>query len=185
MHELEEGKRYVTYVTTFAGLYRYNMNDMVEVGPRYWNTPSIHLIQKVNGIVSMTGEKLHERQFIEAVGQVEKELNMSLKFFVGFADLDISAYRFYWEFADQETSQEKAELFTKHVDELLKEYNQEYKTKRDSLRVKEPVTHRLQFNSFETFKAQCIAEGLRDGQFKLNLLMQDEKRHEKFKKLVK
>ncbi len=184
MDELVTGKRYVTYVTTYAGLYRYNMNDLVEVGPRYWDTPSIFLIQKVNGIVTMTGEKLHERQFIEAVRAAEAELKMPLDFFIGFADLDISAYRFYYEFADQGTSQEEAERFTHRVDELLKEYNQEYKSKRDSLRVKDPVTHRLQRNSFETFKAQCIAEGLRDGQFKLNLLLQDEKRHEKFKKLV-
>ena len=184
MDELVTGKRYVTYVTTYAGLYRYNMNDLVEVGPRYWDTPSIFLVQKVNGIVTMTGEKLHERQFIEAVRAAESELRMPLNFFVGFADLDISAYRFYYEFADANTQQDAAERFTKRVDELLKDYNQEYKSKRDSLRVKDPVTHRLQNNSFETFKAQCIAEGLRDGQFKLNLLLQDEKRHAKFKKLV-
>ncbi len=184
MTELQEGKRYITYVTTYAGLYRYNMNDLVEVGPRYWNTPSIYLIQKVNGIVTMTGEKLHEKQFIDAVREVQREMQTELKFFIGFADLDISAYRFYYEFADLETLQETAETFTKRVDEMLKAYNQEYRGKRDSLRVKDPITHRLQRNSFETFKSQCIAEGLRDGQFKLNLLLQDEKRHAKFKKLV-
>lgn len=184
VHELEEGKRYVTYVTTCAGLYRYNMNDLIEVGPRYWGTPSVHLVQKVNGIVTMTGEKLHERQFIDAVRVAEKELNTPLAFFIGFADLDISAYRFYYEFADMSTSQGQAEKFTARVDELLKEYNQEYRAKRDSLRVKDPVTHRLQHNSFETFKAECIAEGKRDGQFKLNLLLQDEARHAKFRKLV-
>ena len=48
-----------------------------------------------------------------------------------------------------------------------------------------PETYRMVPESFETFKAQCIAEGARDGQFKLQLLLQDEKRHEKFKKLVK
>ena len=31
---------------------------------------------------------------------------------------------------------------------------------------------------------QCIAEGLRNGQFKLNLLLQDEKRYAKFRRLV-
>lgn len=184
LEELQEGKRYITYVTTYAGLYRYNMNDLVEVGPRYGNTPSIFLIQKVNGIVTMTGEKLHERQFIEAVRATEAELRMPLAFFIGFADLDLSAYRFYYEFADPGTPQEKAENFTKRVDKLLKQYNQEYRAKRDSLRVKDPVTHRLQRNSFETFKAQCIAEGKRDGQFKLNLLLQDESRHSKFKNLI-
>lgn len=50
--------------------------------------------------------------------------------------------------------------------------------------MKDPVAHRLIPESFETFKAQCIAEGARDGQFKLNLLLQDEKRHSKFRKLT-
>ena len=184
LHELEQGKRYCPFVTTYAGLYRYNMNDLVEVGPNFENTPTVHMIQKVNGIVTMTGEKLHERQFIEAVHTAEKELQMPVKFFVGFADLSISAYHFYYEFEDLATTQQQAEQFTHKVDEVLKQSNIEYKAKRESFRVKDPVTHRLQRESFEHFKAQCIAEGARDGQFKMNLLMQDEKRHAKFKTLV-
>lgn len=184
LHELEQGKRYCPFVTTYAGLYRYNMNDLVEVGPNFENTPTVHMIQKVNGIVTMTGEKLHERQFIEAVHAAEKELQMPVKFFVGFADLSISAYHFYYEFEDLATTQQQAEQFTHKVDEVLKQSNIEYKAKRESFRVKDPVTHRLQRESFEHFKAQCIAEGARDGQFKMNLLMQDEKRHAKFKTLV-
>lgn len=184
LHELQQGKRYCPYVTTFAGLYRYNMNDLVEVGPSFQNTPTVHMIQKVNGIVTMTGEKLHERQFIEAVHEVEKALGMPTRFFVGFADMEKSAYHFYYEFADLATTQEAAETFSKKVDEVLQRINIEYNAKRASFRVKDPITHRLQRESFETFKAQCIAEGARDGQFKMNLLMQDEKRHAKFKKLV-
>ena len=184
LHELEQGKRYCPFVTTYAGLYRYNMNDLVEVGPNFVNTPTVHMIQKVNGIVTMTGEKLHERQFIEAVHTAEKELQMPVKFFVGFADLSISAYHFYYEFENLATTQQQAEQFTQKVDQVLQQSNIEYKAKRESFRVKDPVTHRLQLESFEHFKAQCIAEGARDGQFKMNLLMQDEKRHAKFKTLV-
>ena len=182
--ELVPGKRYVPYVTTFAGLYRYNMNDLVEAGPKFVNTPTVHLIQKINGIVTITGEKLHERQFIDAVHKAEAETGMKTKFFIGFADLEISAYHFYYEFADQSTTQAAAEEFTKVVDKYLREENVEYVAKRDSLRLKDPVTHRLIPESFETFKARCIAEGARDGQFKLNILLQDEKRHAKFKELV-
>ena len=184
LHELQEGKRYCPYVTTFAGLYRYNMNDLLEVGPNFRNTPTVHLIQKVNGIVTITGEKLHERQFIEAVHEAEEQTGLKTRFFVGFADLSILGYRFYYEFADQATTQEQAEKFNECVDAILKQKNVEYLTKRDSLRLKMPVAHRLVDQSFEKFKAECIAEGARDGQFKLQLLMQDEKRHAKFKKLV-
>ena len=184
LDELEEGKRYCPYVTTYAGLYRYNMNDLLEIGPCFQNTPTVHMIQKVNGIVTLTGEKLHERQFIEAVHQAEEKTGLKTRFFIGFADLDILGYRFYYEFQDQSVTQEQAEQFTVAVDAILKKLNVEYETKRDSLRLKLPLTGRLVSESFEKFKEQCIAEGARDGQFKLQLLLQDENRHAKFKKLL-
>ena len=185
LHELQEGKRYCPFVTTFAGLYRYNMNDLLEIGPKFMNTPTVHMIQKVNGIVTITGEKLHERQFISAVQKVAEDSGLKVRFFIGFADLENSCYRFYYEFEDQEVRQEQCEDFNRKVDEVLKQTNIEYKAKRDSLRLKDPKAFRLVKESFEQFKAACIAEGARDGQFKLQLLMQDEKRHAKFKKLVK
>lgn len=184
LDELVEGKRYCPFVTTFAGLYRYNMNDLLEAGPKFRGTPTVHMIQKINGIVTITGEKLHERQFIEAVRKSEEETGLKTRFFIGFADLDLSTYHFYYEFADQSTSQEAAEKFTLVVDKFLKQQNIEYLAKRDSLRLKDPITHRLVTESFEKFKERCIAEGARDGQFKLNILLQDEKRHSKFKELV-
>ena len=90
-------------------------------------------IQKINGIISLTGEKLHERQFIEAVRQAEKETNLPTKFFVGFADIEQSTYHFYYEFADTSIDQAKAEFdrklankgnaeTSKIVAEALKQY---------------------------------------------------------------
>lgn len=191
LHELELGKQYCPYVTTWAGLYRYTMSDLLEVdgfyGPKgaKYPIPKVHMIQKINGIVTMTGEKLHETQFTSAVEETAKELQMPVKFFIGFADMSISAYRFYYEFENQDTTQEQADQFTAVVDRKLKERNMEYLAKRDSLRVHDPLSHLLVSESFEKFKARCIEEGARDGQFKLNLLLQDEVRHAKFKDLVK
>ena len=42
--ELEQGKRYCVYVTTYAGLYRYNMNDLIEVTGKYKTIPTIQFI---------------------------------------------------------------------------------------------------------------------------------------------
>lgn len=183
--ELEKGQKYCPFVTTFAGLYRYDMHDIVEVGDNFQNAPTVHMIQKVNGIVTITGEKLYERQFIDAVHEAEKVTGLVTKFFIGFANLEKAAYDFFYEFQDPEVTQIQAEAFTVAVDVALKNSNMEYKAKRDSLRLKDATTYRLIKDSFETFKAQCIAEGARDGQFKLMLLLQDEKRHQKFLDLVR
>lgn len=185
LHELQKGKRYTVYITTYGGLYRYNMNDMVECSGAYKTIPTIQFIQKINGIVSMTGEKIHEKQFIDAVTETEKEKGEKLQFFVGFADIEQSLYHLYFEFQNKNVSQSFCDDFVKSVDQKLKNENMEYKSKRDSFRVKDPVGHLLVENSFEKYKALMIKNGARDGQFKMNLLMQDEKRHAHFKELVR
>lgn len=185
-HELQKGKKYLVYITTYSGIYRYNMNDVIEVTGFYGTIPTIQFIQKINGIVSMTGEKLSESQFIEAVKKAESETGIKSRFYVGFAVLEESRYHFYIDFADGNITQEQADSFGKAIDAALKKENVEYEAKRDSFRVKDQVVHILKENAFEDFKSQSIAKGFaRDGQFKMNLLMQDEKRHAIIKELVK
>ncbi|MGM9735270.1 MAG: GH3 auxin-responsive promoter family protein [Candidatus Cryptobacteroides sp.] len=176
LHELEQGKRYCIYVTTYSGLYRYNMNDLVEVGGWYRNTPKIHMVQKVNGIVSITGEKLYEKQFIEAVHFAEQETGMKANFFIGFADPDDAVYDFYYEFEKRKVRKAKAEAFTEIVDRKLMEMNIEYESKRASHRLKAPKTFVLRRNAYDLFKKKSLLEGARDGQFKLVMLLQDKRR---------
>ena len=172
------------------------MNDLVEVGGHYYNTPTVHMISKVNGIVSLTGEKLYEPQFIQAVHEAEEETGLKTKFFVGFADVDESKYHFYFEFADklvqkrknrepdtEMVTQEEADAFAKVVDAHLQKINVEYESKRQSFRLHEPQAHILLSNAYSRFKAACLRDGFRDGQFKFNLLMQDEKRRSRFRLL--
>ena len=180
IYELEKGKRYCAYVTTYSGLFRYNMNDLVEVGGSFYNTPTVHMVSKVNGIVSMTGEKLYEPQFIDAVHKTEELMGIKTKFFVGFADVRESKYHFYYEFVDEDVDQQTVNEFNKVVDRKLQEINNEYESKRASFRLKEPQAHILLSNAYARFKAACLRDGFRDGQFKFNLLMQDDKRRRKF-----
>lgn len=180
IHELEQGKRYCAYVTTYSGIFRYNMNDLVEVGGSFYNTPTVHMVSKVNGIVSMTGEKLYEPQFIDAVHKAEELMGIKTKFFVGFADIRESKYHFYYEFIDEDVNQSLADEFTLVVDRKLQEINNEYESKRASFRLKEPQAHILLSNAYSRFKAACLRDGFRDGQFKFNLLMQDDMRRRKF-----
>jgi hypothetical protein len=156
------------------------MNDLVEVGGSFYKTPTVHMVSKVNGIVSMTGEKLYEPQFIDAVHKAEELMNIKTKFFVGFADVRESKYHFYYEFVDEDIDQATADEFTKVVDRKLQEINNEYESKRASFRLKEPQAHILLSNAYSRFKAACLRDGFRDGQFKFNLLMQDDMRRRKF-----
>ena len=184
LHELEQGKRYCIYVTTFSGLYRYNMNDLVEVGGWNGKTPKIHMVQKVNGIVSITGEKLYEKQFIEAVHEAERQSGLKANFFIGFAHPEEACYDFYYEFEKRKIRRSKAEAFTKIVDSQLMEMNIEYQSKRASHRLKEPKTFVLKRNAYDHFKRRSLLEGARDGQFKLVMLLQDKRRQRWINSLI-
>ena len=120
---------------------------------------------------------------MKAVHEAEEETGIKTKFFVGFADVEESKYHFYYEFEDEKMTQEQAEAFTKVVDEKLQHINLEYESKRQSFRLHDPETHILLSNAYARFKAACLKDGFRDGQFKFNLLMQDEKRRNKFNML--
>ena len=67
LDQLEIGRRYYILVTTASGLYRYFMNDLVEVSGFFHRTPLLRFVQKGKGVTSLTGEKLYEGQAIDAV----------------------------------------------------------------------------------------------------------------------
>jgi hypothetical protein len=66
------------------------------------------------------------------------------------------------------------------VDRKLQEINNEYESKRASFRLKLPQAHVLSTNAYARFKKSMLSDGFRDGQFKFNLLMQDDMRRRKF-----
>jgi hypothetical protein len=59
-HELQQGHRYSVIVTTGAGLYRYRLNDVIEVAGFYNQCPLIRFIGRQSKVVDICGEKLNE-----------------------------------------------------------------------------------------------------------------------------
>ena len=64
LDELELGVRYCVVVTTNAGLYRYNMNDIVEVTGFYHKIPIVKFVGRINNFSDIVGEKL-KNSFVE------------------------------------------------------------------------------------------------------------------------
>jgi len=64
LDELELGERYCVIVTTNAGLYRYNTNDIVEVAGFYHKIPIVKFVGRINNFSDIVGEKL-KNSFVE------------------------------------------------------------------------------------------------------------------------
>jgi GH3 auxin-responsive promoter len=176
VQQLEAGQRYFVYVTNASGLYRYEMNDIVEVAGFYGRTPLIRFVQKGKGVVSFTGEKLYEVQVIAAVDQALGPLQGSYNFIAAVAELvDGTTPRlvFLVEFDDPITDQHGPALVDR-LDAALGDQNDEYLTKRKSLRYGAPVIRVVRSGEFDRYRRRMVETGQRaDGQFKVLRLTSD------------
>src|SRR4030095_10757009 len=91
-HELEQGQRYYVILTGGNGLYRYDINDIVEVRGFHNRTPKVAFVRKGRDMVSIVGEKLHLNQIQAAVQQAEIASGLQSWQFRLIPDIDQSTY---------------------------------------------------------------------------------------------
>jgi hypothetical protein len=168
--ELEEGNLYYIILTTPGGLYRYDINDLVRVAGFYNQTPLIEFVRKGRDVTSITGEKLHINQVIDAMARAQKASAVAVQHFRACADVEKSLYVFSVEVDGVMPSQESLLQLLQELDLGLRELNIEYSQKRASRRLGAPVLCVMKSGWFER-KAQIILRrGGRDTQFKAQLL---------------
>ncbi|MEO5667813.1 MAG: GH3 auxin-responsive promoter family protein [Bdellovibrionota bacterium] len=177
LESLEDKKNYYVFITTNYGLYRYNMNDIVQVDGFYSKVPMIRFLQKGKGVTSITGEKLYESQVIQAVGRLEKELGVDSEFYVMSCDPQEARYTLYYEVSPKVKDSKIQEMgiealdeckkFQARLDQVLGEVNIEYEAKRKSGRVNPLRVCILKRGTYENFKRFYLDQGQREGQFKI------------------
>jgi hypothetical protein len=174
--QLQVGQRYFVYVTNASGLYRYDMNDIVEVAGHYGQTPLIRFIQKGKGVVSFTGEKLYETQVIAAVDQAFGALRGRYHFIAAVAELvegTTPRLMFLTEFDDPVAEQDGSGLVDR-LDAALGDQNEEYQAKRKSLRYGAPIIRVVRSGEYDRYRRHMVETGQRaDGQFKILRLTSD------------
>jgi hypothetical protein len=79
-HELEEGGVYSVVVTTGGGLYRYRLEDRVQVDGFVGRTPSLRFLGKEGHVSDLVGEKLREDFVAGALARTFEGLSMTPRF---------------------------------------------------------------------------------------------------------
>lgn len=75
--EVEDGKAYELIITTYSGLYRYNMLDIVRIDGFTGNTPNIVFCGKSTEFVEVAGQKIYGYQFSDLLHDIEKRMNVN------------------------------------------------------------------------------------------------------------
>ena len=161
LDEVEIGEKYQLVVTTPAGLYRYAMNDIVEITGRFNRTPTIRFVQKGKGVTNITGEKLYEHHVITALEAVCAHRGFESDFYIMLADVEGQQYTLYLE------SPVPALDVDAEIERAIAERNVEFTAKRESGRLNPLVVRYLRPGTADAYRNHCLALGQRDAQFKL------------------
>ena len=129
-------------MTTSSGLYRYNINDVVQVTGKINATPTLEFVRKGRGVTNITGEKLTESQVMEGMERLCSEFSIDPDFFVLLADEVSSSYLLCIELNSDHNPSKLVTAF----DDILQQLNIEYESKRKSERLRgdaiSPLTRR-------------------------------------------
>lgn len=75
--EVEDGEAYELIITTYSGLYRYNMLDIVRIDGFIGNTPNIVFCGKSTEFVEVAGQKIYGYQFSDLLHDIEKRMSVN------------------------------------------------------------------------------------------------------------
>jgi GH3 auxin-responsive promoter len=168
--ELDAGASYYLVLTTAAGLYRYDINDVVRVAGFYNQTPLIEFVRKGRDVTNITGEKLHVNQVIQAMAQAQNAAGMAVQHFRACADAEESLYSFFVELDGAMPAQERLMQLLQELDASLRALNVEYAQKRESRRLAAPVLCVMKSGWFQRKANAALEPGTRDVQLKAQLL---------------
>jgi hypothetical protein len=169
-HELTVGTSYYILFTTSAGLYRYNINDIVKVVGFHNTVPLLEFLHKGGNISSFTGEKLTESHVTSAVKMMAKKMGFTVNFFTVIPEFRPEPhYNLLMEGAP-DISAAFLEKSAAVLDECLSECNTEYGAKRESKRLSAPNVMPLEPGSYEHMRKYLVGKGVPDAQIKISHL---------------
>ncbi len=170
-HELQVGRQYSVIVTTGGGLYRYRLNDLIEVADFYHQCPLIRFVGRQSKVVDICGEKLNE-DFVHAqVAGLLAERALPTAFWMMAPVCPSAARPFYTLFIQFDVgivpTKDQLHTLAKALDEALKEsYHYEYSRRLGQLESCRLFVIVSQSNGYHTYLAVCADLGQRLGEIK-------------------
>jgi hypothetical protein len=161
-HEAEPGGSYRVVLSTTAGLYRYDLDDIVHCEGRYRRAPLLRFVRKGDEVLSVTGEKVTTEQIGEAARRSLGPHVVGLAAGVHLAEQPALVL-----LVEGDVGPGVAEAF----DAELQRLNGEYAGKRVSDRYLAPQLARLEAGTFDRWRAERASAGVADGQLKDRLIV--------------
>lgn len=181
INQLEVGKKYEIVVSNFSGLYRYRMEDVVQVTRMYNNTPEIEFLYRRNLGMNIANEKTTTQMVDFAAKRTAEAMGNE---FVGhslYADYSTNPPR-YCLLAETKTPVDEAdrEKYIDVLDEQFKEVNEKYFKYRRWGMINRPQVLFLKPKTYWDYRESLRAKGRVLNQIKPVTIINSEERCEFF-----
>lgn len=179
--QLEVGKKYELVVSNFSGLYRYRMEDVVQVTGMHNNTPTIEFLYRRNLGMNLANEKTTTEMVDMAAKQTADEMGNE---FVGhslYADYSTNPPR-YCMLAEavNPVSEEDRQKYIDILDEKFKTFNEKYFKYRRWGMINRPEVLFLQPKTYWDYREYLRSKGKVLNQVKPVTIINSEERCEFF-----
>lgn len=179
--QLEIGKKYEIVVSNFSGLYRYRMEDVVQVTRMFNNTPQIEFLYRRNLGMNIANEKTTTEMVDMAAKQTAEEMGNE---FVGhslYADYSTNPPR-YCMLAEpvKPVSEEDRQKYIDILDEKFKAFNEKYFKYRRWGMINRPEVLFLKPKTYWDYREMLRGQGKVLNQIKPVTIINSEERCEFF-----
>lgn len=164
-HELTVGEEYRVVISTEAGLYRYDLGDVVRVTGWCGGAPRLVFVRKIGAVLNATGEKVTEDQVLAAAGSVWKGA-VGVSVSMGWAEVPYQRVA-----VEGARGGAGAEAY----DAELARLNVEYASKRETGRLAPPRVTIVSPGTFARWRAARIAAGAPEAQVKDPIVLDPER----------
>ncbi|KAL8553391.1 hypothetical protein ACS0TY_001897 [Phlomoides rotata] len=165
------GKEYELVITTYAGLYRYQVGDILRVTGFHNSAPQFQFVRRKNVLLSIDADKTDEAELQHAISRASlllKEFNTSVVEYTSYADTKTNPghYVIYWELLGNESvSEEVLEQCCLAMEESLSSV---YRQSRVADKAVGPLEIRVvESGTFEEVMDYAISRGASINQYKV------------------
>jgi hypothetical protein len=170
-HETEIGQDYFLVISNWAGLWRYNIDDLVRVVGKVGQSPVFEFLSRGKHTASITGEKITEYQVVEAMRLACEQLRHRME---RFEMQGVFAATPYYELRLEGLDVAAANRLAQLMDQALAFLNLEYHSKRSGGRLGALRPKILQPGSLDRTEIANIRQrNCRTEQYKHKYLMTD------------
>lgn len=185
-HELEVGREYFIIMTTSAGLYRYDIGDLVRCNSYIGQAPVLEFLRKEGQCADMEGEKVSGHQVAQAVEVAARELGLCVDCFMAVPVRRDGQVPYYAVLVERPVIEDVsvARQFLRIVDREVIQQNVMYAGKRNDRYIGSPQLVRLAPGTWSDYvAAETQRSGTGDSQYKHPALVPDTSWLDRFQPL--